>query len=135
ELRHEAGDHAKEANAVVEAVAYEVVEPERADGRPFAVHLHEELALRRLETHDEGVGRRRMKDVRIRREQDLLLDGGLRRIDTGTAAATAGGRKREGAGDRHDPDGDDRADRSSCVEPGVEERLHLLLQWLIERTG
>ena len=57
ELRHEAGDDAKEAHAVVETGAHEVVEAVDASRRPGAVYRDDEIALCRAEAHPEAVGR------------------------------------------------------------------------------
>jgi hypothetical protein len=66
ELHHEAGDHAEEADVVVEAVLDQIVEAVGAVRRPVAVHLDHECALggvelglvdrRRLLAERRGIG-------------------------------------------------------------------------------
>ena len=54
ELRHESAQHAKEANAVVEAALHERVEAIGGERRPLAVHFDDEWTLAGLETGAEG---------------------------------------------------------------------------------
>ena len=80
ELRHEAGNHAKEAHAVVKTGAHQVVETVGPPWRPGAVYGDDEIAFCRADADAEAVGR-------------LLGEAGIGRV---VEVGDAGSRLRSG---------------------------------------